>query len=406
MKNPWMEDYIKLILRMDKAMGEADSSYFLDTFYGPGEWKDDLVDEPVKRFDELTRIAQELRDLLPEQDFEKDREQYLAKHIQSLETISRVEAAEEMPFLEIVEKVFDVEPYWIPEEEFEQGLKKLDQALPGKGDLRERYQAWQESVRLPIEQNEQILPVLNLILEEVCARTKHLVGLPEGESLEIQPVRGVNYGAANWYLGNYRSRMELNLDRPVYTFSLLYQMCHEAYPGHHTESCMKELHLYRGKGFVEQSAYFALGPQLLISEGIASTAAEMIFTAEEAAEWTREHIIPLCEQPAREADLALVMEAFMTISPDDLGSNMAMLIEAGRSPEEVIQYALAVSPLSEKQIRSFLPSLGSLLSRLYSFSYSHGSRLIRPLIYSPHRNENIRRLLTEQITPSSLSQMI
>jgi hypothetical protein len=406
MNNRWLEDYIKLVLRLDKAMEHVDSSFFLDTYYGPVEWKNDLIDEPVKGFNELTTQAEALLDRLPIQGFEVGRELYLQKHLQALDTISRVEAGEALSFYEIVARVFDVEPIWISEEEFEQGLKQLDQALPGRGDIRERYQAWQESMRIPIDQNEAILPVMRLILDEIRARTEVLVQLPEGESLDIQPIRKVNYGAANWYLGNYRSRLELNLDRPIYAFSLLPQMCHETYPGHHTESCLKEHHLYRGKGYIEQSTYFALGPQLVVSEGIASVAAEMIFSPAEAAEWIRGTIMPFCGKPAAEADLALVLDAFTLISPDGLSSNMATLIEAGRPVEEVVRYALALTPFSEKQIQSYLPSLGSLLSRLYAFSYSHGSRLIRPLIDSPQRDENIRRLLTEQVTPSSISQMI
>jgi hypothetical protein len=240
------------------------------------------------------------------------------------------------------------------------------------------------------------------MLDEARRRTNRLIELPEGESLDLEPIRDVTYAAANWYQGNYRSRLELNLDRPVYAFTLLYQMCHEGYPGHHTESCLKEKILFLEKGYLEQSVFFALGPQVIISEGIASLAAEMIFSFSEISEWINEHVIPLSGQQAGEVFLERLLEAFTIISTDDLGSNLATLIEAGRSEDEVLEYAMAYTPFTEKQLRSYMLNLSSPLQRLYSFSYSHGARLIRPLLAGPKREEVIRRLLTEQITPSRL----
>jgi len=87
------------------------------------------------------------------------------------------------------------------------------------------------------------------------------------------------------------------------------------------------------------------------------------------------------------------------ISPDELGSNLSSLIEAGRGNEELVEYAMAFCPYSEAQIRSYISWLQSPLSRLYSFTYSHGKRLIQPLLNGPDRELVIRALLTEQVTP-------
>jgi len=401
----WVEDYILLVLRMDRAFSRVDSSFFLDTYYGPNRLKEIAQNERQKSFTELAKIAIRLKEELLEQQFDLQREEFLGSQVDALLTVAGVMAGVELPFYEEVERIFGIEPTWISEDEFEHSLKLMDAALYGKGDLRIRYQTWMKSMQLPAEKWEVVLPMMQEILSEARRRTKQLVALPEKENLEIKPMHAVNYGAANWYQGDFRSRLELNLDRPVYTFLLLYQMCHEAYPGHHTESCMKEQTLFREKGYLEQSVYFALGPQLMISEGIAVVAPQMIFSLSEAAEWIRTHIDPLLGLQKQEADLEKMLEAYTVISPDDLGSNLATLIEAGRSDEQVLEYTMAYSPYSKEQVRGYLATLSSPLSRLYSFSYSQGSRLIRPLLTGENRNLIIKKLLTEQLTPRHLRQL-
>lgn len=399
---PWIEQYILLALRLDRAFQTVDTSPFLDTYYGPPHLRVICETEDPWSFLALAEQAKHLYDRLAWEDFEPSRSQYLAKHVQSMETIARVRAGAQLSFYEIIENVLDIKPVWISEDEFREALAILDQALPGRGDVRERFQAWQKLAIFPSDKPEELLGLMRMILDEARERTRKIIALPEQEKLDIFPIQGVNYGAANWYQGNYRSRLELNLDRPVYLFPLLYQMCHEAYPGHHTESCCKERHLYREKGYLEQSVFFSLGPQLTIAEGIASLAMEMIFSLQEAAAWIEEFILPYFELKARDFDLELILESFMVVSPDDMSSNLAQLIEAGRTQERILEYARTYSPYSLEQISSILPLLSSPLSRLYAFTYSHGKRLLKPLIYGPDKERSIRRLLTEQVLPSGL----
>ncbi len=243
-------------------------------------------------------------------------------------------------------------------------------------------------------------------IAEARRRTEEILPLPQGENVDIHAIHGVDYGAANWYQGGYRSRLELNIDRSVYLPALLYQICHEGYPGHHTESCLKEFHIFQRRGWWEQSLFFTFGPQLVISEGIASLAAAMIFTPGEAAEWLREWFKLLLPAEALDVDLEKILGAFMYVTPDDLSSNLATLVEAGRSHKEIVDYALAYTTYSREQIEEVLPWLGSPLSRLYSFTYSHGKRLIEPLLIDPQRNANIRMLLTEPITPSRIAVLV
>jgi hypothetical protein len=130
---------------------------------------------------------------------------------------------------------------------------------------------------------------------------------------------------------------------------------------------------------------------------------EMIFSSHEAAEWITEYLDHFFKPEFKDADLELLLRAFSIISPDDLGSNLAQLIEAGRKRDEVIAYAMEYSPYSEEQLRSYLQWVDSPLARIYSFTYSHGKRILRPLVFGKNKKEMIFRLLTEQLVPSMLS---
>jgi hypothetical protein len=104
------------------------------------------------------------------------------------------------------------------------------------------------------------------------------MALPEEETIEMQYFPEKEYDAAARYQGNYRTRIEMNLAATAAWFPRLFdhKVCHEGYPGHHTDYVLKEQHLAR-RGYTEQTLYLTLAPQCVISEGIAMVAHEMLF---------------------------------------------------------------------------------------------------------------------------------
>ena len=254
---------------------------------------------------------------------------------------------------------------------------------------------------LPAEKNAQAQPVMQLILDEARRRTLRLIDLPEGESLDLQVVEDKPYGAANWYLGNYRSRLELNISRPMNLFGLVYQMAHEGYPGHHAEFSIKESGIYRATGCVEQSLSL-IGPQLVISEGLALLASEIIFSAQELADWAAEHLLPLVELDPTEVDLLRLIEGSRSFMLDDIGSNLELLLESGQSQAQALDYALAYTPYSFELLEKFCSFSKSPLMRIYTFAYSQGKKLLRPLMQSERCKEYLCRLLSEQTVPEDV----
>ena len=138
-----------------------------------------------------------------------------------------------IPLEEQIETCLDIEFKWASEEHLEKGLKLFDQRLPGKGNIKERYREWNNLNQFSKEKVGIIENIIEDVLLELRKRTKNLFDLPIAEEVEVSIVTEKNWGAANWYLGDFSSLMELNIDYPVDLFSLVTLLCHEIYPGHH-----------------------------------------------------------------------------------------------------------------------------------------------------------------------------
>lgn len=404
--HPWIEGYIITALSINRLFTEADPPQmpFVDYYYGPPHLKDSANTEAVQHPDTLRGAVDDLRDTLPMQDFAAQRSVFLHKHLCAMESVCRMMSGQRWVLMDEIETCLDIQPVFIPDSEFEQHLRLLDNALPGSGDLRSRYQQVHE---LAILSADQVEAVVRRILNEVRFRTSQHWTLPDSETLDLHLLHEMQSGAANWYLGNFRSRLELNVHGPVNLFNLIYQMCHEAYPGHHTEFVMKEQHLYYGQGCAEQSI-FILGPQLVIAEGIASEAVQMIFTPEALAAWIQADILP-DHLPALNAtltdmDLTAFVQFSMTGLLDDIGGNLLLMSEAGESEARLIEYAMAYTPFSVQRIRNFMGSIASPLQRIYAFSYPSGKRLVKAAVQRAETPiSGFQRLLTEQIYPSALA---
>lgn len=401
MLHPWIKEYILLALRIDKAFRRLEDWPFVDYFYGPAELRTSVESETEKPVDDLIRAAIALGDSLPSQNFEQMRSKFLEKHVTTMEVLCRKLSGQKFILEEVIQQCLDIKPVWKPEVEFKQALALLNQALPGEGDLRVRYLTFRENTVLSFHQSELVLPLMLRMLSETRRRTQRFVKLPEDEDFDVNTVRGKPYGAANWYLGEYRSRLELNVDRPVNLFSLLYQMCHEGYPGHHTEFILKEKYLYHDRGYTEQSI-FIVGPQLVIAEGIASLALEMIFTADEISKWLTEQIFSEVAIKTNGIDLPKLIEALSVNMLDDLDANLVLMQWDGRSDEEMVEYAMEYTPHTEEQIRRTIQSQKSPLRQIYAFTYSQAKRLMRPLLQNGNQKQVFLRFLTEPIYPSLL----
>jgi hypothetical protein len=397
----WIEQYILLALRIDRQLMGQSQTPFVDHYYGPQALKARVACEPQPTLADLRAAVLDLADTLSQQSFTPQRSQFLEKHLRAMESMCRLLDNQRWNLRAEIQNCLDIEFVATPDIEFERVLRLLDSALPGKGSLRERYASLRKQTSLSPGNPAVTCWLVQHILAEARQRAQAFLPLPADETLDLQIVQGKPYGAANWYLGNYRSRLELNADRPIHVFSLIYQMCHEAYPGHHTEFALKEQHLFRQQGCTEQCV-FILGPQLVIAEGIASEAVRMIFTPGEIAAWAVESLLPELDLKADTLDWPKYAEAAMTSLLDDMSGNLALLLQAGQSTDEVVAYALDNTPYDAQHVRRYVQALHSPLSQLYALTYAHGKKVVQQVTHGDNPKAAFRRLLTEQVYPSLL----
>lgn len=404
MSDQWFKDYVQLQFRIDKSIRKFTESRFVDYYYGPQEWKAAVEHEAETPAPELVRAAAALLDTLPEQGFEEHRALYLSKQVIALETVCRKLNGETFALEDEVQRCFDIRPTWTPETLFEEAHALFDDTLPGQGSLFERLQALRSRYNLPREKAGWTLDFMHQAMDEARRRVLTFIDLPEGEEVELAVVSDKVFGGENWYLGNYRSRVELNTDLPINLRWLMNVVCHESYPGHHTEFVLKERSLYRERGYIEQAISPIICPQSVISEGIATTAFDMAFTDGESEQWAREHFYPVVGIEPVDIDMEKFRRANELMT--GISGNARFMLSDGRPDEEVKQYIMQYGLLPEEYAQKNLEFLRDPFREGYTFTYFYGRRLMKPWLQGDDRRQVFKRFLTEQICPSDLVQNV
>lgn len=371
---------------------------FIDSYFGPEEVKTAaLAAAPEPR--DLLRQAEALAGSIAGSRFPDDRKAFLAVQTRAMAATSRKLAGEALAYEDEVRQLFDVEPARTPEETFGVAIETLQTLLPGDGPVNERMAAWRRRFEVA---PEQARPLIDLILAEARQRTAAFVDLPEVEEIEITFVSDKPWSGYNWYLGHGRSRVEVNTDLPLRANALLPLICHEGYPGHHAEHALKEIRLYRERGYGEFAAQLIHTPEAVVSEGIATLAETIIFPGEEAANWTAEVLYPaagIAGDPEREARLDRANRALRAV-----GANAAVLLHAeGRPEDEVVAYLTRYGLATEEEARHRLRFIADPMWRAYIFCYHAGRDLLARWLDTADASTRLprfRTLLTEPVSPS------
>lgn len=107
-----------------------------------------------------------------------DRVEWLLGQLRGIDCVAAGLAGEELAWSDRVERCFGIRPRHVDEEVFRAGHERLNEVLPGTGDLSSRYNAWLDAVIVP---NETLPPVLEALSADLRRRTGELVELPAGE---------------------------------------------------------------------------------------------------------------------------------------------------------------------------------------------------------------------------------
>ncbi|HEV2902530.1 MAG TPA: hypothetical protein VGW30_04640 [Gaiellaceae bacterium] len=374
------EEYLELCLRLGRHVDGL-----VDSYYGPQEIATRVEAEQLRDPSALVSDAAALR--------EENDSSYLEAQLLGLETVARKLAGEEIPYADEVERCYGIRPSRASEAEFEDAQRRLDEILPSGGSIAERYQRWREGDPVPAELMPRVLETITARLRE---RAGELIGLPAGESHELDFVTQEPWWAYNYYLGALTSRVAVNTDIPLNASFGVELMAHELYPGHHTEHAWKEAELFRGGGRLEESALMIGTPSSLIAEGIAGLAIEMVVDDQDsfAAEVFGEFGIDY------DTDTGRAIRAARRPFERVMGNAALLVHEDGVSPEKAKEYIKRWGLVSEDRARHNVEFITHPVWRSYVTTYADGYHVCREWVNGDRAR--FRRLLTEQLTPADL----
>ena len=206
------------------------------------------------------------------------------------------------------------------------------------------------------------------------------ISLPANESFTIEYVTDKPWGGYNWYKGNYKSLIQVNVDFPIPIERAIDLGCHEGYPGHHVYNMMLEKNLYRDKGWVEISLYPLFSPQSIIAEGSAEYGIEMAFPGTEKNTFCKDVLLPLAGLDT--AGINVYFKVIELKTKLNYARNEAARGRLDKTMDEkevlrwLTDYALLSSEAANNSVR-FIEK-----NRSYVICYNYGQDLVRHYVES------------------------
>ena len=370
------ERYLRLGLQLGRHV-----EGIVDAYFGPLELAAAVEAEPLVDPSALVLDADALVDELEDG--------WLRDQLIGLRTYARVLAGDLGSYAAEVEGCYGVRPTRTDETEFEAAHARLEELLPGEGTLAERHGRWEESIRVPTERVERTIAA---VIEEARVWTRSLIELPPGEGIGLEIVRNEPWLAFCGYLGEFRSRIAVNVDLPMSALELLVLTLHETYPGHHTERCCKDQALVRSRGLLEETVVLVPTPQSLVSEGIATLAPDVLLEGDGGGA-----LAAVVHEAGVELDLDHALAVRRALEPCRWAEVNAalMLHDHGKSKAEVQAYLERWGLMTPEVAAHVTRFLGEPTSRNYIVTYPAGRELCGS--YVAGDPERFRRLLTEQV---------
>lgn len=394
-----IEEYVRLALSINEHLPG-----YIDSYFGPSEWEQESKRAGKLAIPNLIQKADQLASHISQvADWDVQRKDFLAHQVSAMQMSLRLLAGENVSLIEEAQALYDIQPEWKDESYFIEYQKWLDNVLPKGGSLKERLENWQKSLEISIERAKELLPIITSTFRELAHKKFHL---PEDETFSVEFISGQPWMAYNQYLGDYKSRIEINTDIPMRVNELVITIAHEGYIGHHTELSVKDKKLIQQKGYREHQLTLINSPWAVIAEGIATSALETLLTDQELEDLYQEDILP------RAGMTHIDIKTMMGISRAErkmreLWGNAAfMLHDQKKTTSEVISYLQKYELSTEQEANRAIQFISGPLDRAYIFTYTAGYDLLEELFSIANREKYFMRLLEEPVTPSQIRQWI
>lgn len=386
----WDYRYLELALRIDKQ-----SPGLVDSFFGPAEIASRVERDPSVGTPYLLNALGELQDSLGDVE-EPGRRQFLEHQLAGIEVVVRKLHGEAIPFEREVRACYDLDV----EEEDATPLREAHDSLQKdlnccRDDLASRLAEWRSAHVTP---RHRIQRLWEDITREARTRTAKLLPLAPRERVNLRLVKKRPWSGYNWYRGQFVSDVELNTDLNIYTCFLPGLAMHEAYPGHHTERCIKEKVLFEENGFAEASVLLYGTPECVISEGIGQCARYIVFTDDESLLTWCNGALGTSFEVERDARILRAVESL------DLRGRVAIMLsrdQIARAEAEDFVMKWGLKPRAEAaKVVDFAEKYGP-----YAIGYQAGALIVREAI-SVDSPIGLYDLYSRQLTPSILKEQL
>lgn len=387
----WGEDYVLLALQMDRLQPG-----FVDMCLDPDRIRRRVDLSPPASASQLSARAGDLVVRLDSEIRSDKRRCFLRAQLRGMETTLRKLRGEHISFSDEIKLCYDIEPEAVPQERLRKAHDDIASALRcSSAEAGEALQGWK---RIQAVDSLRIRRYWRALTHEARRRSSTLLPLPEGEQVALSFVDKAPWSGYNWYLGDFKSRVDVNLNARRSLADLPYIVCHETYPGHHTERAIKERELYRRHGYLEAAVLLYGTPECVISEGIGQVACELVFgSAADMAEWCNAEL-GTSLRPKRDGQ---VVEALREL---DIRANVSLLLHRdGVSRSDAVLYSrrfgLQTAGEAEQTV-AFCERFGA-----YAMTYVAGRDAVRAYCGTRQDTSHLLPLYGEQLTCSTLSQL-
>ncbi len=382
------QDYVKLALHLNKHIDGL-----VDAYFGPKALIDEVANEGTLPLATLDQRCAELRGRAASEVAGVERRTFLVKQLEALAAQIEAKTGQPFPkqgdFRQYVQRLFDIDPTPADEAELEAHRQQIAAALAALGyvgDLADAVARWEQDRYVS---GPALLDLINHVLEEARKRTKQIVELPPSEDVRVEAVQNQPWSGYNWYQGDFKSLIQVNIDIPRTRIETEDLVTHETYPGHHTDHATKEMVLYRGRGFLEESIMLINTPSAVLSEGIASTAGTFIASEEPDAD---QQIATLLRKLRRGCDVNATL----------------MLHDQGLGTDACREYLETKGLMTWQRAEKRLSFLTHPLWQPYSYTYWAGGRLVEEYYARAKRAGKLKEafevLYRHQLTPSGLRE--
>jgi hypothetical protein len=310
-------------------------------------------------------------------------------------------AGEPVPFLDEVRSYFQVDLTLGDPAAYAAAHAELDALLPGSGPLAERYAAHRRREECPPERLAEAVHALSSALRD---RVRADYGLPEVETVRYEVVTDQPWSGFNYYEGDYRSRVAINADLPHRLGQLPHLVAHEAYPGHHTEHCRKELGLVERGSRLEHTVFLVNTPECLMAEGLADLGVQAAI-GDGWGPWAAEVLGDL----GLHFDGHLAERVAAAAAPlNRVRQDAAVLLhDRGAPTDEVAAFIQRWSLVNGDRARQQLRFLTHPLWRAYTTTYVEGFDLLSRWLDARPAGQPVAdrfvRLLDEPLTPAAVA---